>query len=90
MERDVKKLKIKALVNEMLEISRHRMSDKIDVALNSGALDIDNWEEDNNPMILPRIIITALLKDESTQYDARGTSFEKEIKKGVRNLTYYV
>ena len=90
MERDEKKQKIKALVDEMLEISRKDMSKKIDRILNSGSLDIDNWREDYNPMILPKIIITALLQNESTQYDGSGTSFEKEIKKEVKNLSYFL
>jgi hypothetical protein len=39
---------------------------KIDAALNSGAIEIDSWQEDDSPMVLPKIIITAILENEST------------------------
>ena len=32
-------------------------------------------------MILPKCIVTAILQDESTQYEGKGTSFEKQVKK---------
>ena len=66
------------------------MESKIDGALNSGAIDIDSWQEDDSPMVLPKIIITAILENESTQYQGKGTSFEKKIKKEVKNLKYFI
>jgi hypothetical protein len=85
-----KKEKIEALVIEMLNYSKDAMLTKINTALNCGALDIENWDENKSPMIIPKIIITALLESESTQYSARGTSFEKKIKKETKNLRYYI
>jgi len=35
-------------------------------------------------------ILTAILKQESTQYEAKGTSFEKEVKEQVENLRYFL
>lgn len=81
-----KRDKIKEFAKQMLEISQQEMEKKIDKALNSGGLDIDNWDENCNSMILPKIIIKAILEDEADQYSAKGTSFEKEIKKEVANL----
>ena len=75
-----KKEKIEALVIEMLEFSKECMVKKLTTALNCGALDIENWDEKISPMILPKVIVTALLESESTQYGAKGTSFEKKIK----------
>jgi hypothetical protein len=85
-----KKEKIEALVVEMLNYSKDDMLKKINTALNCGALDIENWDENKSPMIIPKIIITALLESESTKYSARGTSFEKKIKKETKNLRYYI
>ena len=85
-----KKEKIEALVIEMLEFSKECMVKKLTTALNCGALDIENWDEKISPMILPKVIVTALLESEGTQYGAKGTSFEKKIKKEVKNLRYYI
>ena len=85
-----KKNKIKSLTEDMLKESFDDMIKKVEKALNSGAIDIDSWDENNNPMILPRCIITAILQDESTQYEGKGTSFEKQVKKEVKNIRYYL
>jgi hypothetical protein len=66
------------------------MVKKITKALNCGALDIEDWDENKSPIKLPKIINAALLESESTQYSARGTSFEKKIRKEVKNLRYYI
>lgn len=86
------KEKIKALVIELLNTSHEAMINKIDRALNCGALDIENWDEKTSPMILPKTIATAILESESTQYSAsaRGTSFERRIKRDVKNLRYFI
>ena len=87
---ETKRDKIKGLVVNLLNQSHEEMYFKIDAALNSGAIDIDSWQEDDSPMILPKIIITAILENESTQYQGKGTSFEKKIKKEVKNLRYFL
>lgn len=84
------KEKIKALVIELLNTSHEAMLKKIDGVLNSGALDIESWDEKISPMILPKTIATAILESEATQWSARGTSFEKIIKKEVKNIRYYI
>jgi hypothetical protein len=85
-----KKQKIKKLVKEMLNQSHKEMIKKIDTALNSGALDIESWEEDNAPMVLPKIIVAAILQRESWQYEGTGTTHEKKIKKEIKNLHYFL
>jgi len=84
------KTKIKALAKQMLKNSQREMEAKIDKALSSGALDIDDWDENNNSMILPKIIVKAILEDEADQYSAKGTCFEKEINEEVVNLKYFI
>ena len=90
MELIEKREKIKSLVSDMLKESYEAMVKKIDKALNSGAVDIDGWNEKDSPMILPKCIVTAILQNESTQYEAKGTSFEKRIKKEVNNIRYFL
>ena len=90
MTLDEKKELIKSYVIEMLDFSKECMVKKLTTALNCGALDIDNWNENSSPMIVPKIIVAALLESESTQYSAKGTSFERKIKKEVKNLRYFI
>jgi len=82
--------KIKALALQMLKNSQREMEAKIDKALNSGALDLDEWDENSNSMILPKIIVKAIIEDEADQYSAKGTAFEKEVKKEVTNLKCFL
>ena len=81
---------IAKLAKEMLNESHKNMLQKIEKVLNSGCVDIENWSKDDKPMILPKCIVTAILKDESTQYDGKGTSFEKQVKKEINNIRYFL
>lgn len=85
-----KKDKIKLLVADMLKFSYDNMIENIDKALSSGAIDIDDWDEKNVPMITPKCIMAALLEKESVQYLGLGTSHEKKIKKEVKNIRYFL
>lgn len=86
MKNEEKKQEIKKLVIEMLKESEAAMIKKIDTILEIGAVDVENWNANINKMIFPKTIITALLQTESKQRDGRGTSFEKKIKKDVKNI----
>lgn len=90
MKREVKEKRIKKLAADMLKQSHKIALSRIDKAIKSGALDIESWEPTSRPMILPKIIVTAILKRESQQYDAKGTSYEKEVKKEVANLMCFI
>lgn len=90
MKTDKKKTQIRRLTLSLLRNSHAAMIKQVDKALNSGALDTDEWEADCSPMLLPKIIATAILEGEATQYDCRGTSYEKEIKKEVKNLKCFL
>lgn len=85
-----KKTKIEELALSMLEDSIKSMKAKIKKALDSGAIDIDAWDASSGPMILPKTIIVAILADEARQYDARGTSFEKKVKKEAKNIQLFL
>jgi hypothetical protein len=82
--------KIKSIVLEMLNESHEAMVKKIDKALTCGAIDVESWSESNAPMILPKCIVIAILQNEATQYDGKGTSFEKQIKKEVSSLRCFL
>ena len=41
-------------------------------------------------MIIPKCIVTAILQRESIQYEGKGTSSERFVKKMVRRITYYI
>lgn len=83
------KEKIKALVIELLKDSHEEMIKKIDRALNSGALDIENWDEKISRMVLPKTIATAILESEAGYYST-GTTYAKRIKRDVKNLRYFI
>lgn len=66
------------------------MIKKVEKALNSGAIDIDKWDEVNSKMMLPKCIVSAILKNEAYQYEAKGCSFEKKVKKDIKNIQYFI
>jgi chromosome condensin MukBEF complex kleisin-like MukF subunit len=74
----------------MLVESHETMIKKIDRVIDSGAIDIDAWDRYDKPMIIPKCIVTAILQNESEQYAGKGTSFQKQIKKEVRNIRYFL
>jgi hypothetical protein len=84
------KQKLKGLVKDMLIESHKKALKNIDKALNSNCIDIEGWNEEHAPMILPKCILTAILENESRQYTARGTSYEKQMEKEVKNIRYFL
>lgn len=90
MKKEEKMARIKTIVQDLINDSHTAMMSKIDRVLNSGAIDIDSWDENSAPMILPKCIAAAIIKNESHQYDGKGTSFEKRIKKEVQNIQYFL
>lgn len=84
------KEKIKNLVIEMLNESLTDINKKLDHVLNSGAVDVEGWDEKTAPMITPKTILAALLENEAAQYYAKGTSFEKQVKKEIKNIKYFL
>ena len=85
-----KQEQIKSLVEEMLTDSYEAMKKNIDKVLKSGAIDIDGWDEKDSPMRLPKCIVAAILQNEATQYEGKGTGFEKQINKEVKNIRYFI
>lgn len=87
---ETKKEKIRSLVVEMLNESHEAMIKNVEKALNSGAIDTEQWGERTNKMIIPKCIVTAILQKEAEQYEGKGTSFEKQVKREVKNIRYFI
>ena len=83
MSNKEKKEAIKNMVNNMLTNSLESMQKNMERVLNSGCIDIEEWDGETNPYIMPRNILAALLKEEMNQYSLVGTCFERESKKQV-------
>ena len=64
---------------DMINESAKHMKKNIERAFNSGGINLEDYEDNN---ILPRIIMTALLKEEMSQYPP----IHKEDKKVAENL----
>ena len=90
MTRQEKEQAIRAHVEYMLKQSHEAMVKKIDRALNSGAINVDAWNPNTYPMILPKCIVVALLEIEASQYDGVGTGYEKMMKAEVRNIRHFI
>ena len=90
MNAEQKKSKIKELALAMLLQSYEAMCKKVDKAIKAVGDEVENWDENNNSMILPKCVVTALLQDESTQYDCVGTVIEKQVKAEVKNIRYHL
>lgn len=90
MTREEKKELLKEMVTNLLTDSHNEMLKKIDKALNSGAIDVEEWDPAWFGLILPKTIATAILKDASTQYECKGTSYEKRIKEDVKNMLCFI
>ena len=85
-----KKDSIKNRVNELLKDSFVEAENLVNKAINSGAIDIDSWTPEYASWILPKIITTAILEKVSQNYQAKGTSFSKEVKKEIKNLKLFL
>ena len=85
-----KKAEIAKRAATMLEQSYKEQLKKVNKLLDSSAIDVDQWDVNNNAMILPKCIVIAILEDEADQYKANGTSFEKQVNAEVKNLKLYI
>lgn len=88
-----KKIKIHNLTEKLLNDSYVAMQQNIYKAINSGALDIESWDESIDSMIIPAIIIIAILEDEAEHqksYSLRNNKHTKQIKGEVKNLKHFL
>ena len=90
MTKEEKKDKIKQLVIEMLTGSHENSIAKIDVAIDAINKDMDEWDGIHSKMVLPKAIVTAILKSETHQYTGKGTCFERWVNKRVKIIKYHI
>lgn len=88
MTRKQKEKAIKKLVYGMLWNSHKEMRINVEQVMKSGAIDIDNYDPKASPMVLPKTIVAAIIGHEQHQYLGTGTSYERAIKKNIRNIQY--
>ena len=89
-DNSLKRAMIKSHCVDMLTRSLVEMTKKIDKALNSGAIDVDGWDPNVNPMLLPKAMVIAIMEDEADQYSAKGTSFETQISYESKNIKLFL
>jgi hypothetical protein len=85
-----KKEVIKAYSSKMLEQSYEDMIKKIDKVINSGSVDVESWDVNSNPYVLVRSILSAILDVEAQEYNGVGTSFEKGMKREIKNIKLFI
>jgi len=74
-------LKIKT--NKLISDAVKGMRENMEKAIKSGSMDIKGAEDN---FILPKALIIALLKEETRQFSAGGSCYEKQIKKESANI----
>lgn len=87
MTRKQKEAMIRKLSREMLANSYREMKVKIDLAIKSGAIDIDAYPGD---YILPKAVTAAVLSSARHQYLCKGSRFEKQIEFDMVNLSFFI
>lgn len=85
-----KKQQVQDLVIEMLNSSFEAMKKKAIEAINSDAVNTENWSEVINPMILPKTIVSAVLERECTQYIHPDKKEAKKQRKEINHIKYYI
>jgi len=85
-----KQKQIQTLANQMLKESYKKAKEQVVKALTSGAVDAEKWDENNGKMLLPKAIVTAVLLEEAGQYDGKGTGFEKQQAKEIKNIRHFI
>lgn len=77
------KKELRKKTRQLIQDSAQWMRRDIERVLLSGAVDYANAE---NNYVLPKTIMLALLKEQMRNYDGKGTSYEKQIKKDAENI----
>lgn len=88
MTTEEKKKKLKSDVEELIGHCYKWALDDVERAVNSGSIDIESW--DQNTLVLPKIITTAIMQKVSRQYAGLGTRHENRIKNEVKNIQYFL
>lgn len=85
-----KEEKIEKLCLDMLDHSVTEIKARIKRAINSGAVDVEAWDEKHNSYLLPKAIMIAIFERETNLYRPTGTSFEKQVNKEAKNIELFI
>jgi hypothetical protein len=85
-----KEEKIALLANELITNASESAKGQVEKAIKCGALNIDEWEEGRNQLIIPKIIAIAVIEENIDYLKGIRTGFEKEINKEVKNLKMFL
>ena len=77
-------------VMDMIDDHYNQMVKKAQKLLESWAVNFDEWDADNSPMVLPKTIMTALLESEVHAYSAKWTTHERKVKKMASEFIYHI
>lgn len=81
---------VRKLVWSMIhEAAKHAQS-RITETIKSGAINIDEYDLEHAPMVLPKTITAALLQAEIRPLLGTGTKYEKQVKKDIKNILYFI
>jgi hypothetical protein len=81
------KEELKENIIDLLKFCYERQLTNIDRALKCSAIDFENQ---SGPMSIPKTITIALLEESKTLCTARGTIYEKQQKKDLKNLLLFI
>jgi hypothetical protein len=77
------KTQLRKKFNELKKENTKWINDNFEKVLKSGALDLDSYDNDFR---LPKVIMCAMLQRLSDQW----APFDKQLKKDVANLKYFI
>ena len=78
--------KVEALVLGMLSDCVDRMKKDVKKIISSSAVRHDDWDEDNDPMLLPKSILIAVLEGNAEQYLCKLSPYSIIIRKDANKI----
>lgn len=88
MSEEAKKTIIREHVENTINNAVKAMKENLERVLKSGCIDIEGYDENINPMVLPKAIVTALLEEEASQLTP--FSKNKEFEENRKNIKHFI
>lgn len=89
MTRKQKEKAVRKLTYAILYEAYLSAREAVSRAVNSGAINIDSYDE-NHRMVLPKSIAAAVLEIEVRPLKGIGTSYERQVKKNIKNIKHFI
>lgn len=81
------KKEVRKKTRELIQYTSKWMRRDLEKVLSSGCINLNNWESN---YLLPKTIMLALHQEQMRNYDGRGTSYERKIKKEAKNIYLHI